>query len=129
MQRWVHALKTFHAHAPADRDNLIGRNLETNVELEDAPQSAHVKRTAQEDFEPDGAFMVRRSMPWADSSAGTKGLMFVGFIAHLNRLDQMLTRMAGLEDGIADGLFKFSTAETGAIFWVPPIDSSGRLLV
>ena len=50
--------------------------MSDNEELEDAPESAHVKRTAQEDFEPE-AFVVRRSMPWADATS--EGLEFVAF--------------------------------------------------
>ena len=60
----------------AEMDHIIGRRLSDNEEIEDAPKSAHVKRTAQEDFEPE-AFVLRRSMPWADESG--EGLVFVAF--------------------------------------------------
>lgn len=62
VQCWVHDLTRFRSHSPAHRDAVIGRSRETNEELDGAPESAHVKRTAQENFEPT-AFMVRRSMP------------------------------------------------------------------
>ncbi|HYM60519.1 MAG TPA: Dyp-type peroxidase, partial [Thermoanaerobaculia bacterium] len=64
VQRWVHDLERFRAFPREKRDHTIGRELESNDEIEDAPPSAHVKRTAQESFDPP-AFMVRRSMPWA----------------------------------------------------------------
>lgn len=35
-----------------ERDHIIGRRLSDNEELEDAPESAHVKRTAQEASPP-----------------------------------------------------------------------------
>jgi putative iron-dependent peroxidase len=43
-------------------------------EIADAPPSAHVKRTAQESFDPE-AFVLRRSMPWTDGMRS--GLNFV----------------------------------------------------
>ena len=58
VQRWVHDLDYFNSLSQSRRDNAIGRRLKDNKEIEDAPRSAHVKRTAQEDFEPNG-FMVR----------------------------------------------------------------------
>jgi putative iron-dependent peroxidase len=101
-----------------ERDNIIGRRVSDNEELPDAPDSAHVKRTAQEDFEPE-AFVVRRSMPWAD--ADREGLAFVAFGASLDAFEAQLTRMSGLEDGTADALFRFSRPVTGAYFWCPPV--------
>ena len=44
-----------------------------------APESAHVKRTAQESFSPE-AFVLRRSMPWAD--CGQAGLAFLYAFNH-----------------------------------------------
>ncbi|MDC4226834.1 MAG: hypothetical protein MPW15_21955 [Candidatus Manganitrophus sp.] len=40
---------------------MMGRRLDTNEEIEDAPESAHVTRSAQESYHPP-AFMVRRSI-------------------------------------------------------------------
>ena len=59
-----------------DQDHHFGRRRSDNEELEDSPTWAHVKRTAQESFDPP-AFMLRRSMPWMMSMQA--GLMFVAF--------------------------------------------------
>lgn len=123
VQRWVHDLARFRSFDAPARDALVGRSRETNEELDDAPKLAHVKRTAQESFEP-AAFMLRRSMPWATSHA--QGLEFVSFVASLDRFERMLARMLGLEDGIVDGLFMFSRPITGGYYWCPPV-RSGRL--
>lgn len=53
LQQWVHDFDAFELLAEADRDNHFGRRLLDNVELEDSPTWAHVKRTAQESFEPE----------------------------------------------------------------------------
>jgi putative iron-dependent peroxidase len=118
VQRWIHDLNRFAAFAPADADNIIGRRLTTNEEFEEAPESAHVKRTAQELFEPE-AFIVRRSMPWSDGEE--HGIEFIAFGDTLDKFEKMLRRMAGLDDGITDGLFTFSHPLTGGYYWVPPV--------
>ncbi len=53
MQQWVHDMHAFEATSGTERDHIMGRNLQTNDELEDAPESAHVKRTEQESFTPE----------------------------------------------------------------------------
>lgn len=123
VQQWVHDLARFQAFEPSARDRLMGRSAETNDELSDAPESAHVKRTAQESFDPP-AFMVRRSMPWA--SADKEGLQFVAFVASLDHFENTMRRMAGLDDGVIDGLFSFSRPVTGGYYWCPPL-LDGRL--
>jgi porphyrinogen peroxidase len=121
VQRWVHDLRTFEAMPRRGRDHVIGRSFDTNVELADAPASAHVKRAAQESFEPP-AFMLRRSMPWA--AAETQGLEFVAYVAELDRFERVLQRMLGLEDGVLDALFSFSRPETGGYYFCPPCQGS-----
>jgi putative iron-dependent peroxidase len=117
VQRWVHDLAFFAGLSQTRRDNAIGRRLVDNEEIEDAPKSAHVKRTAQEDFEPHG-FMVRRSMSFADTRG--KGLEFIAYVAYLDTFTRQMRRMAGLDDGIADALFQFSRPLTGGYYWCPP---------
>ena len=94
------------------------QRLSDNEEVDDAPISAHVQRTAQESFEPE-AFVVRRSMPWAD--AGGEGLMFVAFGDTLNSFEAQLLRMIGHEDQVIDGLFRFTRPISGSYFWCPPV--------
>ena len=123
VQQWAHDLDHFAAMAQDERDNIIGRRLSDNEELDDAPISAHVKRTAQESFEPE-AFVVRRSMPWVDASS--EGLMFVAFGKSLEAFEAQLRRMTGQEDQVVDGLFRFSRPISGSYFWCPPV-SDGNL--
>ncbi|MBI4989297.1 MAG: Dyp-type peroxidase [Rhodocyclales bacterium] len=123
VQRWVHDLAHFNAHSPAERDAMIGRRRADNKELDDAPASAHVKRSAQESFEPP-AFMLRRSMPWA--TAHEQGLEFIAFGHSPDAFEQVMRRMAGQEDGGGDALFTFSRPLTGGYYWCPPV-KAGRL--
>jgi len=122
-QKWVHELSIFDKMSQTERDHTIGRRKSDNEELDDAPESAHVKRTAQEDFQPE-AFVLRRSMPWADATQ--EGLVFVAFGRSLDAFEAQLTRMSGLEDGTVDALFRFSRPVTGGYFWCPPV-KDGKL--
>jgi porphyrinogen peroxidase len=118
VQQWVHDLDAFEKLADDERDHHIGRRLADNEEIEDSPTSAHVKRTAQESFDPP-AFMLRRSMPWMMSMQA--GLMFVAFGRSLYAFETQMRRMAGQEDGVVDAIFSISKPVNGACFWCPPM--------
>lgn len=118
VQRWRHNMPKFDAMTRAQQDACIGRERDSNEEIDDAPASAHVKRTAQEDFVPE-AFLLRRSMPWTEGNEG--GLVFVAFGHSFGAFEAQLRRMSGAEDGIIDALFRFTLPETGAYFWCPGV--------
>lgn len=123
IQQWQHDLDGFAALPAHEQDNIMGRRKSDNEELDDAPESAHVKRTAQESFAPE-AFVVRRSMPWANEQGA--GLMFLAFGHSFDAFEAQLRRMSGLDDGIVDGLYRFSRPITGGYYWCPPL-REGRL--
>ena len=123
VQQWVHDLERFDAMPAEEQDHTIGRRRSDNEEIEEAPPSAHVKRTAQEEFDPE-AFVLRRSMPWADDS--WEGLVFVSFGKSVDAFEALLNRMVGIDDGVTDALFRFTRPVTGCYFWCPPL-KDGRL--
>ncbi|ATX82850.1 putative iron-dependent peroxidase [Mariprofundus ferrinatatus] len=118
VQQWVHDLDDFLTRPEEEQDDTIGRRKSDNEEFDEAPETAHVKRVAQEDFDPE-AFVVRRSMPWAD--AGHEGLVFVAFGKNFDAYTTLLTHMVGADDGKVDALFSFTTPVTGSFFWCPPM--------
>ena len=122
VQKWQHDLELFSALPQSEQDDIFGRRKSNNEEFDDAPSSAHVKRTAQESFEPE-AFVLRRSMPWADAAG--QGLVFVAFGGSFNAFEAQLNRMLGHEDGIVDGLFRFTRPVSGSYYWCPPISDTG----
>ena len=123
VQQWQHDLTRFRKMSQSEQDNIIGRRISDNAEMDSAPPSAHVKRTEQESFTPE-AFLLRRSMPFA--TAEGQGLTFVAFGHSLDAFEVQLRRMVGLDDGITDGLFQFSHASSGAYYWCPPV-TDGQL--
>jgi len=118
-----HDLDLFESKPAAERDNIFGRRRSDSEELADAPESAHVKRTAQESFDPE-TFVLRRSMPWADEYAAR--LNFVAFGESFDAFEAQLLRMIGAEDNLVDALFTFTSPVSGACFWCPPA-KDGRL--
>ena len=122
VQRYVHDLARWNGYDVARRDAIIGRRSDTNEEIADAVASAHVKRSAQESFDPP-AFMLRRSMPWG--TLREHGLYFVAFVESLDRFERVLRRMAGLDDGQLDGLLGVTRALSGGYYFCPPMDQDG----
>jgi putative iron-dependent peroxidase len=125
VQVWKHDLAQFASYSQAEQDDMIGRRRADNEELDDAPASAHVKRTAQESFTPE-AWLLRRSLPWAGPAG--EGLMFVAFGHSFDAFEAQMRRMAGLDDGIIDACFRFSRPITGGYYWCPPI-AGGRIVL
>jgi len=123
VQQWLHDLAYFQAMSVEEQDDIIGRHIADNEEFDEAPKSAHVKRAAQESYEPE-AFILRRSMPWLENNEA--GLVFVAFGKSFNAFEAILNRMVGLEDNISDALFRFSRPLSGAYYWCPPM-KAGKL--
>lgn len=123
VQQWLHDFSAFDAMPRAEQDDCFGRNRDSNQELDDAPESAHVKRTAQEDFDPP-AFVVRRSMPWTEGADA--GLVFLAFGKSFDAFEALMRRMTGEDDGIRDALFTFTRPRTGGYYWCPPL-GGGRI--
>ena len=122
LQRWVHDLDGFEALEMADREKVIGRTFYGSEELEPDVQSprSHVSRVIVEDEDGEELEVFRRSTSFG--GVLEHGLMFLAFSADRARLQRMLERMAGCEDGLRDRLTEFSTPVASAWYLAPPID-------
>lgn len=123
VQQWQHDMDVLELMSTDEQDDIIGRHISNNEEFDDAPESAHVKRAAQESYDPE-AFILRRSMPWTEGMDA--GLIFVAFGKSFDAFEAILHRMLGKEDGISDALFQFTRPITGAYYWCPPV-TNGKL--
>jgi len=117
IQRWVHDFPEFDTMTREEQDKCIGRYQSTNERF-DARRDSHVKKTAQESFDPE-AFVLRRSMPWSDDRG--RGLFFMAFGNSLRAFDVQMKSMMGAKDGFHDGLFDFSRPVSGGNYWCPPV--------
>lgn len=122
VQRWVHDLDGFEELEDSDRELVIGRTLRGSVELDPSvqPPTSHVSRVVIEDDAGEELEVFRRST--AFGGVREHGLMFVAFSPDRARLQRMLERMAGAEDGVRDRLTEFSTPVASAWYVVPPVE-------
>ncbi|MBI4935444.1 MAG: Dyp-type peroxidase [Actinobacteria bacterium] len=127
-QRWVHHLARFEALPLAEQESVIGRTKADSVELDDdvRPPTAHISRVVVDDDAGDELEIYRRSVPYG--TVTEHGLHFVAFSADPTRFDTMLRRMFGADDDVHDRLTEFSTPVTGALWWVPSLESLGDAL-
>jgi len=120
-QQWVHDLAHFGALEVSEQESVIGRTRHDSVELDDAPPTAHVRRT---DVKVDGQPLriYRRSMPWG--GLRQQGLYFLAFSREIMIFAMQLDRMFGrAEDGLMDRLTEFSTPVSGAYWFAPPVET------
>ena len=121
LQKWAHDARAWESLSDTEQEVVIGRRKTDSVELEDKPADSHVASTDQDVF----GKIFRRNMPYGTVS--DHGTMFVGFSATQRPLTAMLESMAGLDDGSPDALTRFTTALTGAYYFVPSTEALRRL--
>ena len=131
VQLWQHRWARIHGMSAHDQSLAIGRDRASNAEIEDAPESAHIKRTTQEDFTlSDGSegFSWRRSMPWVGGVDGNaSGLHFVSFGKSFEAFELQLASMSGVnsaKDGITDAVLQMSQPLRTSYFWCPPMQGT-----
>lgn len=111
-QQWIHRLKSWNTIPVQTQEEIIGRTKPGSVELDPLPVGSHVSRT---DIP---LKMVRASMPYGNSLQN--GLFFIAYAKDVEAFDVSLKRMAGIGDGVVDGIIKnLSRAVTGNYFYVP----------
>jgi putative iron-dependent peroxidase len=121
-QRWIHDAASWEALPIEQQERVMGRTKPDSIELDEEVRGpgSHVSRT---DFDVDGEEqkIFRRNTPFGTVSE--HGTVFVGFSRDQNRLSRMLRRMAGSDDGVRDALTYYTTATSGAYYWIPPVEA------
>jgi porphyrinogen peroxidase len=122
VQQWTHDVASFEALSVEEQEKVIGRTKQNSIELDEEVRGAqsHVSRTV---IEVNGVeqHIFRRNSPYG--MATNHGTMFIGFSSEQQRLARMLDRMAGAEDGIRDALTRYTTAISGAYYFVPSVQA------
>ena len=121
LQKWVHDAAKWESLSTSDQELVIGRKKLDSIELDDKPDDSHVASTDQDRF----GKIFRRNMPYG--TVTDHGTMFVGFSATQDPLAKMLESMAGLESGTRDALTLYTTALTGAYYFIPSTDALRRV--
>ena len=123
-QKWSHQ-ETWFDLSDAKQEAAMGRTKRHSVELtgDRALEESHVSR-AKDVVDGDERDIFRRNVPYGD--VVDYGTVFVGFSCEQSRLQRMLERMAGVEDGIRDALTRYTTPLTGAYYVVPSITALAK---
>jgi putative iron-dependent peroxidase len=123
VQQWVHKAKDWNSLDVPAQEKVIGRTKAGSIEFEEniQPAESHVARTSIENENGDDLEIFRRNVPYG--TVTEHGTMFVGFTSDPSRMNRMLQRMAGSEDGIRDALTRYATPLTGAYYVVPATEA------
>ena len=120
-QLWRHE-SSWDTLTTEQQEAAMGRTKVGSVEFEEKrmPPDAHVAR-AKDVVDGEERKIFRRNVPYGN--VHEFGTVFVGFSAEQSRLERMLLRMAGVEDGIRDAITRYATPITGAYYVIPSIDA------
>ncbi len=123
-QKWHHET-TWEILSTRDQELAMGRTKSESIELPEdrMPTDSHVSR-AKDVVDGEEQKIFRRNTPYGNVREW--GTLFVGFSAEQSRLDRMLRRMAGIEDGVRDAITRYTTALTGSYYVVPSITALKR---
>lgn len=128
VQKYLHDLDAWNALAVEQQERAIGRTKLSDVELPDdvQPADSHVALTSLPDDEDGRAReILRNNMPFGSfERGGQRGTYFIGYARDPGVTERMLRNMfLGDPEGSGhDRILDFSTAVTGALFFVPAAD-------
>ncbi|WP_029089535.1 Dyp-type peroxidase [Brevibacterium album] len=124
VQKYLHDLHAWGELSTEEQERVIGRTKLDDVELDDEvkPANSHVALNDLDD-RPDGTprEIFRHNMPFGTLGEDEFGTYFIGYSGDPADTEEMLENMfIGKPPGNHDRILDFSTAVTGAMFFVPP---------
>ena len=125
VQKYLHDLDTWNAISVEEQQRVIGRTKLDDMELADdvKPSNSHVALNTIVGPDGEERQIVRDNMPFGSVGAGEFGTYFIGYAAHPDVTEQMLTHMfVGNPPGNYDRILDFSTPVTGTLFFIPTAD-------
>jgi porphyrinogen peroxidase len=125
VQKYLHDLAGWDGLSIEDQERAIGRTKLSDIEMPDdiKPSNSHVALNTIVDSDGEQRQIMRFNMPFGRVGAGEFGTYFIGYAAHPEVIEQMLTNMfVGKPPGNYDRILDFSRAVTGNLFFVPTAD-------
>lgn len=121
VQKYIHNLKAWNDLPIHDQEKVIGRSKANDIEMTDAekPKNSH---SALANI-GDDLKVVRDNMPFGNVASNEMGTFFICYASTFSTVEKMLKQMfIGNPAGNYDRILDFSTAVTGALFFVPSMD-------
>jgi len=125
VQKYLHDLSSWDVLPVEEQERAVGRTKLTDIELPDdvKPANSHVALNTIVDADGVERDIVRFNMPFGRVSEAEFGTYFIGYARDPDVIEQMLRNMfIGDPPGNHDRILDFSTAVTGNLFFVPPVD-------
>ncbi|SDO19535.1 putative iron-dependent peroxidase [Nakamurella panacisegetis] len=125
VQKYVHDLDTWNALSTDEQERVIGRSKLTDIEMPDEvkPANSHVALNVVQDENGVQLQILRDNMPFGRVGTAEFGTYFIGYARDPAVTETMLRNMfLGNPAGNYDRILDFSTARTGALFFVPTAD-------
>jgi putative iron-dependent peroxidase len=125
VQKYLHDLAAWDALSVEDQEQAIGRSKLSDIEMPDdtKPPNSHLALNTIEDEHGNERKIVRDNMPFGRVGSDEFGTYFIGYSADPGVTEHMLRNMfIGDPPGTTDRILDFSTAVTGALFFVPSLD-------
>jgi porphyrinogen peroxidase len=125
VQKYVHDLAAWDALSTEEQELIIGRTKLNDIELpdEDKPPNSHLALNVITGPDGEEQQIMRFNMPFGRVGAGEFGTYYIAYARTSALIELMLRNMfIGDPPGNTDRILDFSTALTGALFFVPPAD-------
>lgn len=125
VQKYTHDMSAWESISVEEQERVIGRTKSDDVEFSDdaKPTNSHLALNDVSDEDGNDLDILRYNMAFGDFSSGEMGTYFIGYAKDPGVTEQMLENMfLGDPPGNYDRILDFSTAQTGALFFVPSID-------
>jgi porphyrinogen peroxidase len=125
VQKYTHDMAAWNALSVTEQELVIGRSKLEDIEMDDAvkPANSHIALNVIEDADGNQLQIVRANMPFGTLGNGESGTYYIAYAADPAVTERMLTNMfIGDPPGNTDRILDFSTALTGAMFFVPTAD-------
>jgi porphyrinogen peroxidase len=122
VQQYLHDLDTWNALPVEEQEKAVGRTKLADIELPDAikPANSHVALNVITDSDGTELKILRDNMPFGRVGRGEFGTYYIAYAKTPRITERMLTNMfIGDPPGNYDRILDFSTAVTGALFFVP----------
>jgi porphyrinogen peroxidase len=125
IQKYLHDLTTWDRLPVEQQELIVGRTKLSDIELPDdvKPSNSHVALNTIVDENGEEHDIVRFNMPFGRVSDAEFGTYFIGYASDPSVTEQMLQNMfVGNPPGNYDRILDFSTAVSGALFFVPSLE-------
>jgi putative iron-dependent peroxidase len=122
VQQYLHDLDTWNALPVEEQEKVVGRTKLADIEMPDdvKPSNSHVALNVITDADGTELKILRDNMPFGQVGRGEFGTYYIAYAATPSITERMLTNMfIGDPPGNYDRILDFSTAVTGALFFVP----------